>query len=82
GTRRGVASYLIDSEADLDPAWFRPGMEIGLTAGASAPEALVQRVLARLRELGVGAVTEMEGETESVEFQLPSELSAGAVTRA
>ncbi|MEQ1895424.1 MAG: 4-hydroxy-3-methylbut-2-enyl diphosphate reductase, partial [Planctomycetota bacterium] len=52
GTRRGVASYLIDSEADLDPAWFRPGMEIGLTAGASAPEALVQRVLARLRELG------------------------------
>jgi 4-hydroxy-3-methylbut-2-enyl diphosphate reductase len=57
-------------------------MEIGLTAGASAPEALVQRVLARLRELGVGAVTEMEGEKESVEFQLPRELTAGSIARA
>jgi len=82
GERRGVRSCLIDSEDDLDPAWFRPGLRIGLTAGASAPEALVQRVLARLRVLGVTDVSEMAGEPESVVFQLPSELRAGEITRA
>jgi 4-hydroxy-3-methylbut-2-enyl diphosphate reductase len=82
GTRRGVRSYLIDSAADLEPAWFRPGLCIGLTAGASAPEALVQQVLARLRALGVGEVREMEGEPETVVFQLPSELRQGEIARA
>jgi len=82
GSRSGVPSHLIDSEQDLDPAWFRPGMKIGLTAGASAPEALVQRVLERLRSLGVGAVHEMEGKRESVVFQLPRELEAGEIVRA
>jgi 4-hydroxy-3-methylbut-2-en-1-yl diphosphate reductase len=81
GERRGVRSQLVDSERDLDPAWFRPGLRIGLTAGASAPESLVQRVLERLRELGVGAVTEMEGDKESVVFQLPEELEAGEIAR-
>jgi 4-hydroxy-3-methylbut-2-enyl diphosphate reductase len=81
GARRGVVSKLIDSEQDLDPRWFRPGLRIGLTAGASAPEALVQRVLARLRSLGVGEVSEMDGERESVVFQLPAELRAGEVAR-
>jgi 4-hydroxy-3-methylbut-2-enyl diphosphate reductase len=82
GARGGVRSHLIDSERDLDPAWFRPGMRIGLTAGASAPEALVRRVLERLRALGVAQVDEMEGERESVVFQLPRELSAGEIVRA
>jgi 4-hydroxy-3-methylbut-2-enyl diphosphate reductase len=82
GARGGVPSYLIDSELDLDPAWFRPGMRIGLTAGASAPEALVQRVLDRLRALGVTGVHSMEGDRESVVFQLPRELSAGEIVRA
>jgi 4-hydroxy-3-methylbut-2-enyl diphosphate reductase len=82
GERRGVASRLIDSEQDLDPAWFRPGLRIGLTAGASAPESLVQRVLLRLRELGVEAVQEMDGEREAIVFHLPSELRAGEVARA
>jgi 4-hydroxy-3-methylbut-2-enyl diphosphate reductase len=82
GERRGIVSHLIDSEHDLVPAWFRPGLRIGVTAGASAPEALVRKVLARLAELGVTAVTEMEGEPESVVFQLPPELRAGEVTRA
>jgi len=81
GLRRGVASQLIDSDADLDPSWFRPGMRIGLTAGASAPESLVQRVLERLRTLGVAAVREMEGERESVVFQLPEELKAGQIAK-
>jgi 4-hydroxy-3-methylbut-2-enyl diphosphate reductase len=82
GARGGVPSYLIDSELDLDPAWFQPGMRIGLTAGASAPEALVQRVLDRLRALGVTGVHAMEGDRESVVFQLPRELSAGEIVRA
>jgi len=82
GARGGVPSHLIDSELDLDPAWFRPGMRIGLTAGASAPEALVQRVLERLRALGVAGVHAMEGDRESVVFQLPRELSAGEIVRA
>ena len=73
GERRGVASYLIDSENDLDPAWV-VGRRIGVTAGASAPEALVERVLGRLRELGVEHVREMDGEPESVVFHLPEEL--------
>ena len=82
GARGGVPSHLIDSELDLDPAWFRPGMRIGLTAGASAPEALVQRVLDRLRALGVTRVDAMEGDRESVVFQLPRELLAGEIVRA
>ena len=82
GVRRGVTSQLIDSEQDLDPDWFRPGLRVGLTAGASAPESLVQRVLERLRALGVEQVTEMEGEKESVVFQLPDELEAGEIARA
>jgi len=82
GSRRGVPSHLVDSEEDLDPAWFRPGLRIGLTAGASAPEALVRRVLERLRQLGVDHVREMEGQEESVVFHLPAELRAGQVSRA
>ena len=82
GERKGVPSYLIDSEADLDPAWFEPGMTIGLSAGASAPEALVQRVLLRLRELGASSVREMAGEKESVVFHLPRELRAGEIAKA
>ncbi len=82
GERRGVPSHLIDSEQDLEPGWFRPGLRVGLTAGASAPESLVQRVLERLRELGVDRVSEMEGEREAVVFHLPQELRAGEVARA
>jgi 4-hydroxy-3-methylbut-2-enyl diphosphate reductase len=82
GERRGVKSHLIDCEQDIDPQWFGPGLRIGLTAGASAPEALVQRVLARLRDLGVENVAEMEGERESVVFHLPAELRRGETTRA
>jgi 4-hydroxy-3-methylbut-2-enyl diphosphate reductase len=77
GARRGLPSYLIDSEQEIDPAWLAPGARIGLTAGASAPEALVQRVLARLRELGVDSVAEIEGEPETIAFKLPDILAPG-----
>jgi 4-hydroxy-3-methylbut-2-enyl diphosphate reductase len=53
GERKGVPAHLIDGAAQIDSSWFRPGIKIGVTAGASAPESLVQQVLARLRELGV-----------------------------
>jgi len=77
GERRGVPAYLIDSAQDFDPAWLAAGKRVGVTAGASAPEALVQAVIARLAELGVGNVREMKGEPENVVFHLPRELKAG-----
>ena len=81
GERKGVRSQLIDSEEDLDHAWLGPGMRIGVTAGASAPESLVRGVIARLRALGVSDVREMAGEVESVVFSLPPELRPGTTVR-
>jgi len=74
GERRGLAAYLIDDPSDIDPAWFDGDARVGVTAGASAPEVLVQRVISRLTRLGVSAVREMDGEPERVVFQLPDEL--------
>jgi 4-hydroxy-3-methylbut-2-enyl diphosphate reductase len=69
--RCGARAYLIDSAAEIDPAWLEGIAGIGLTAGASAPEGLVQEVAARLAELGVGRVTEAPGICENVHFSLP-----------
>ncbi len=74
GERSGVPSYLIDDPADLDPAWVANKRSIGMTAGASAPEVLVQGILERLRELGVDQVREIEGEPETTVFRMPPEL--------
>jgi 4-hydroxy-3-methylbut-2-en-1-yl diphosphate reductase len=74
GERAGLASYLIDDPAELDPAWVAGRPRIGMTAGASAPEVLVQRILERLRELGVDSVIELEGERETTVFRMPPEL--------
>ena len=82
GERRGLAAHLVDGPEDVDPAWFPPGARVGLTAGASAPEVLVQRVVAALASLGVRAVREMEGEQEKVVFQLPRELKPGERAKA
>jgi 4-hydroxy-3-methylbut-2-enyl diphosphate reductase len=75
GERKGVPSHLIDGAAQIDPAWFAKGARIGVTAGASAPESLVQEVLARLAQLGVTSVQEMDGERETITFRLPDELA-------
>ncbi len=75
GERKGVPSHLIDGAAQIDPAWFEAGARIGVTAGASAPESLVQEVLARLAQLGVTSVQEMDGERETTTFRLPDELT-------
>jgi len=74
GERKGRPSHLIDGAQQIDPRWFRPGLRIGVTAGASAPESLVQEVLARLEQLGVTSVEELDGERETITFRLPDEL--------
>ncbi|KGO99681.1 4-hydroxy-3-methylbut-2-enyl diphosphate reductase [Novilysobacter defluvii] len=72
--REGVESYLIDGADEIDPAWVAGRKRIGVTAGASAPDILVRGVIDRLRELGAGGLTELQGEPENMVFALPREL--------
>ena len=72
--REGVESYLVDGAHEIDPVWVRGKRHIGLTAGASAPQVLVDGVIARLRELGAADVSELDGEPEDMVFALPKEL--------
>ena len=74
--KMGVEAYLIDGPEDIDEAWLKDRQHIGLTAGASAPELLVQQVVAYLKERGVEACLENQGRKEQVIFQLPRELRA------
>jgi len=67
-------SYLIDDAEDIEPDWLKGKSVIGLTAGASAPEVLVQNVVSRLKSLGVKQANEDQGQRETVEFSLPKEL--------
>jgi 4-hydroxy-3-methylbut-2-enyl diphosphate reductase len=69
--RLGTPSYMIDSADDLQPEWFDGRQRVGLTAGASAPELLVQQVIARLRSFGAVAVRKMSGVEETIRFPLP-----------
>lgn len=72
--KRGVQSYLIDGAADIDRQWLEGRNCVGVTAGASAPESLVQGVVDRLRAEGAVNVRELDGEPENVVFALPKEL--------
>ena len=72
--RMGAEAHLLDGAADIDPAWVEGKQRIGVTAGASAPEVLVQEVIDGLRELGAEAPVEMAGRPENVTFSLPREL--------
>jgi len=72
----GRAAYLVDKASEIDPAWVAGARRVGVTAGASAPEVLVQEVVARLSELGVPRVRELEGIEEKVTFPLPRNVSA------
>ncbi len=71
---RGVPAYLVDNAAGIDPAWVAGKRRVGVTAGASAPEVLVEEVIARLKELSGGAVRNLDGVPEKVTFPLPKEL--------
>jgi 4-hydroxy-3-methylbut-2-enyl diphosphate reductase len=72
--REGVEAYLIDGADEIDPRWVEGRRHIGVTAGASAPDVLVQGVIARLRELGANDLRELDGEPEDMVFALPKEL--------
>jgi 4-hydroxy-3-methylbut-2-enyl diphosphate reductase len=72
--RMGTEAYLIDGAADVDPAWLEGKATIGISAGASAPEILVQQVCDRLETLGARQTVEVQGQDESVHFSLPVEL--------
>ncbi|AKU63047.1 4-hydroxy-3-methylbut-2-enyl diphosphate reductase [Aggregatibacter aphrophilus] len=73
-SRMGVASKLIDDPNDIQPNWFDGVQTIGVTAGASAPEELVQSVISRLKEFGVTTVEELQGLEENMFFEVPKEL--------
>ena len=72
--KNGKPGYLVDGPEDLQPEWFERKQAVGVTAGASAPELLVQRVVARLREWGGQGAEEVVGREENVVFALPREL--------
>lgn len=81
GDRSGVPAYLIDGPADIDFAWLDGKQTVGVTAGASAPEVLVQQVIAYLRELGVEQVLETQGKVETVTFSVPAALRKPVVSK-
>ena len=72
--RYGIPAYMVDNASEIQPEWFMKSQKIGLTAGASAPEILVQQVIDRLRELGVDKVSSMQGVEETINFPLPKGL--------
>jgi 4-hydroxy-3-methylbut-2-enyl diphosphate reductase len=72
--RLGTVAHMVEGAGDLQPAWFDGRPRVGLTAGASAPDILVQQVIARLRELGATAIRKLDGVVESVKFPLPRGL--------
>jgi 4-hydroxy-3-methylbut-2-en-1-yl diphosphate reductase len=72
--RLGTPAYMVDGPDDLKPEWFQGMRRVGLTAGASAPDILVQQVIERLRALGAVSVRKMDGVVEQVHFPLPMGL--------
>jgi 4-hydroxy-3-methylbut-2-enyl diphosphate reductase len=74
GSRMGADSYMIDSAEELQNEWFVGKHRVGLTAGASAPEVLVQDVIHRLRSLGATSIRKLDGVTETIKFPLPKGL--------
>jgi 4-hydroxy-3-methylbut-2-enyl diphosphate reductase len=72
--RLGTAAYMVEGAADLQSDWFVEARRVGLTAGASAPDVLVQQVIQRLRELGAVSIRKMDGVIEDVHFPLPRGL--------
>jgi 4-hydroxy-3-methylbut-2-enyl diphosphate reductase len=76
--KMGTPAYMVDNAAAIDPAWIEGKKRIGVTAGASAPEVLVQAVIDRLKTLGAASVRALEGVEEHVTFPLPKGLDGGS----
>lgn len=72
---QGVEAYMVDNASFLKPEWLTGKQKIGVSAGASAPEVLVQEVIAKLQQLGANQVQELHGVIENVVFQLPKNLT-------
>ncbi len=77
--RMGTPAYLIDEADQIDPAWLEGKQVVGVTAGASAPEVLVNDVINRLREMGGETPAEVPGRKENIVFSMPKELRIDAV---
>jgi 4-hydroxy-3-methylbut-2-enyl diphosphate reductase len=77
GEEAGVPSYLVADGGDVDPAWLHRVEVIGLTAGASAPEVLVEDVIESIRRAGPVEVSVLPGIEENINFRLPAELAVG-----
>jgi 4-hydroxy-3-methylbut-2-enyl diphosphate reductase len=73
--KNGKAAYLIDGADEIQREWLADRKRIGITAGASAPEVLVQEVIAKLQSWGAAPAREMEGRPENIVFSLPKELN-------
>ena len=80
--RLGTDAYMVDAPDDLKPEWFEGKARVGLTAGASAPDILVQQVIARLRALGAVSVRKLAGVAETTHFPLPMGLGDKAMGEA
>ncbi|MFM2037044.1 MAG: hypothetical protein RL459_2309 [Pseudomonadota bacterium] len=76
----GVQSHMVDSADELEPSWFEGKSRIGLTAGASAPDVLVQAVIRRMRDFGAVSVRKMDGIQETLKFPLPKGLKLDAAS--
>ena len=72
---QGVEAYMVDNASHLQAQWLIGKKKIGVSAGASAPEVLVQEVITKLQQLGANQVQELQGVIESVVFQLPKNLT-------
>jgi 4-hydroxy-3-methylbut-2-enyl diphosphate reductase len=73
--KNGVPAYLVDDAGEVDPGWLKDVNTVAVTAGASAPEHLVQELLASLRVMGFGTLKELAVKEEDVRFLLPPELA-------
>ena len=73
----GTASYMVDSAEEIQAQWFAGRLRVGLTAGASAPEILVNQVMQRVKALGAVSVRKMKGIEETIKFPLPKGLKLG-----
>lgn len=73
-SRMGIKSQLLDDPSDIQDDWFNDVKTIGITAGASAPEELVQSIISRLKEFGAGTIEELQGLEENMFFEVPKEL--------
>lgn len=76
--KKGSIAYMVDNESQIDPAWLEGKTRIGVTAGASAPEILVQAVIDRLKEFGIRHVRVLDGVKENISFPLPKGLGGKA----